>query len=111
MIEVLGPNMARTIVGDDYSPDCKYELETDDEGLMLIVTNKETGESSSRRLPDTSTPQSHLDPIYDKDREEALLSYGKQTIKGYSLALLVAAICVAVACFSIWILVRVVSGV
>ena len=31
MIEHLGPNMARSILGNAYNPDFRYELATDDE--------------------------------------------------------------------------------
>ena len=50
MIEHLGPNMARSILGNAYNPDFRYELETDDEGLHVIITNPEDGTSSYIKL-------------------------------------------------------------
>lgn len=89
MIEQLSPTIARTIVGDDYSPDYRYELETTEEGLRLIITNKETGESSVRPLMDTETESKHVDPLYDDDRLTTLRNYRTQGLKGFLLALLV----------------------
>lgn len=36
MIEHLGPNMARSILGNAYNPDFRYELATDDEGFHVM---------------------------------------------------------------------------
>lgn len=71
MIEQLGPNMARTIVGDAYNPDFKYELETDDEGFHLIVTNKSTGESEYRDLKTTTKDIVEEPPLFDEEAIEA----------------------------------------
>ena len=70
MIETLGPNMARTIVGDAYDPDYKYELETDDEGFHLIVTNKTTGESKYLNLNESEKEEDTRAPLWDEERLE-----------------------------------------
>lgn len=52
MTEPIGPNMVRTILGT-YDPDYYYELETTDEGLCILVTNRETNETQVVPMPDT----------------------------------------------------------
>lgn len=88
MIEQLSPTIARTIVGDDYSSDYRYEMETTEEGLRLIITNKETGESTSRLLEDTNQTPTRVDPLYDDDRLTSMRNYRMQSFKGMLLAAL-----------------------
>lgn len=92
MIEVLDPKMAQVVVGSDYNPKFRYELETTDEGFHLIATDLETGEAQVRKLEDTNTESSHYDPLYDAERVDAIRTYGKQNMKGALLALGVCAI-------------------
>lgn len=80
MIEPMGPAMAKSILGDKYSADYRYELETTDEGLQVIITNKESGESSVIKLADDPVESPHYDPIYD---EETIRARGTYTRKGY----------------------------
>lgn len=68
MIEHLGPNMVRTIVGDAYDPAFRYELETNEEGFHLIVTNKESGESNCVDLTDTIRPEEPPKQIWDEEK-------------------------------------------
>ena len=66
MIEMLGPSLARAVVGDDYDPDYKYELETDDSGMRVIVTNMKDGTSTVKELEDTYEEEPYKpDPIWD----------------------------------------------
>lgn len=89
MIEALGPSMARTIVGDDYNDKFSYELETDAEGMRLIITDKETGESQVRVLADDDPEKSpHYSSLYDADRINAINEYNKSNFCGILLAFL-----------------------
>lgn len=66
MIEVLGPSLARAVVGDDYDPDFKYELETDESGMRVIITNTEDGSSTVKELEDTLVDEGyHPEPIWN----------------------------------------------
>ena len=67
MIEPLGPNMARTVMGDAYNPDYKYELETNEEGFHVIITNPKTGESSNLELEPEKEDRSKLTAIWDDE--------------------------------------------
>lgn len=98
MFEPIGPNIARTIVGDDYNPDFRYELETTDECLRLVVTNKETGEVSYKDLTDTNTPSHHVDPLYDDERLDSMRNYKRRGLTGASLAILLLCVVVVVCC-------------
>ena len=93
MFEPIGPNIARTIVGDDYNPDFRYELETTDECLRLVVTNKETGEVSYKDLTDTNTQSNH-----DDERLDSMRSYKRRGLTGASLAILLLCAVVVVCC-------------
>lgn len=92
MIEKMGPAMAKSIMGDAYSPEYRYELETTDEGLQVIVTNKQTGEASVVKLTDDPTESSHYDPIYE---EEAIRARGEYTKRGWMGLLAAMLICIA----------------
>ena len=72
MIEAIGPNVARSIVGDAYSPDFRYELETDDEGLHLHITNKQTGETNTLKLTETTPETPKRDELYSEEREDQI---------------------------------------
>lgn len=74
MIEPIGPAIARSIVGENYSSEFRYELETDDEGLHLIVTNKTTGESYTRHLTDTEKPPEEKESLFPEEREQEIQS-------------------------------------
>lgn len=65
MIEPLGPNMARSIMGSAYNPAYKYELETDDDGFHVIITNPEDGETTSMKLDPEEPDQERITPIWD----------------------------------------------
>lgn len=72
MIEHLGPNMARSILGSAYNPDFRYELETDDEGFHVIITNPEDGTSSYIKLEPEEPNQEKLTPIWQDDGRKRL---------------------------------------
>lgn len=101
MIEPIGPAIARTIVGEDYSPDFRYELETNDEGMRIIAINKETGESSVRPLVSDEASMKRVDPLYDDERLDSLRSYKRQGVKGFLLALIVVAMLFASVCIAV----------
>ena len=63
MREQLGPSMARTLVGDNYSTDYNYFLDTDDAGMHLTVVHRETGESKHIDLKDTEDNVEHPDVL------------------------------------------------
>lgn len=86
MFEELGPNMARAIVGEDYNPNYKYELETAEEGLSLHITDKSTGESSTLMLNDDPKDSKHYDPMYDEERIDAIKQGGRRSRYGLLLA-------------------------
>lgn len=67
MLELLGPNVARTIMGDAYNPDFRYELETDDNGFHVIITNIETKEFSSVELSAQEADPEKLSSIWKDD--------------------------------------------
>lgn len=72
MIEPLGPNMARSLMGDAYNPDFRYELETDDDGFHVIIINTADGTSSSVKLdPEAPDPQ-RIAPIWGDGLEKRL---------------------------------------
>lgn len=103
MIEPLGPNMVRTIIGD-YDPDYTYQLETNDDGMRIIVINKKTGDSQVRPLEDTVDHSQHIDPLYDDDRLSALRTYHRRGLLGAVLAVVVCLLlCVAAAIATILI--------
>ena len=87
MIEVMGPSMAQAIVGDKYSPNYRYELETTDEGMQVIITNKESGEASVIKLTEDATESKHYDPLYDEEVVKARGEYNKRFAMGALLAL------------------------
>lgn len=93
MIEMLGPSLARTIVGDDYDPDFTYGLETSDAGLRLIITDPTTGKETVRELEDT-VESKHYDPMYDSERLEAIRTYKRKGIKAQVLSGLLTALIV-----------------
>lgn len=95
MFEELGPNMARTIVGESYNPDYKYELETSDEGLRLHITDKKTGECNTIKLQDEQEPSKHWDPLYDEERMASMRQRSRLSMRGVFLALSVLAIVAA----------------
>ncbi len=102
MIEPLGPNMARTILGEDYSPDYRYELETTESGLQVIITEKATGKSSIRRLADDQVDSVHYDRLYDEDREAAIREYTKRSFRGAFLAFLLFLVACVVLCVVVY---------
>lgn len=65
MVETLGPNMARSIVGDVYDPSYVYELETTEQGMFLIVSNPADGTSTSRKLEEEiQEERPHYEPLF-----------------------------------------------
>lgn len=72
MIEVLGPNMARSLMGSAYNPDFRYELETDDEGFHVIITNPEDGTSTVMKLDADEPDPDKITPIWHDDLNERL---------------------------------------
>ena len=70
MIEHLGPNMARSILGNAYNPDFRYELATDDEGFHVIITNPEDGTSSYIKLDPEEPNPDKLKPIWQEGVKE-----------------------------------------
>lgn len=62
MFEEIGPAMVRSILGV-YDPDYRYELNTTEEGLRVIVTHKTTGESKVVNLPDTPKEEEPRDSL------------------------------------------------
>lgn len=100
MIEELGPNMARTIVGDAYDPEYKYELETSEDGLKVIITNRKTEESTCQYLRDDPKPVESRAPIWDEEKvnlDTRLLELEREKKTMLKLVLAVAA-----AAFIIW---------
>lgn len=106
MFEELGPNMARAIVGEDYNPDYKYELETSDEGLCLHITDRSTGDSHSMMLKDDPKDSKHYDPMYDEERIDAIKQGSKRSYEGFLLALSVSALLLGILMLGVLILVR-----
>ncbi len=104
MIEPLGPNMARSIFGEDYNPDYRYELETTEEGLQVIVTNKASGEASVRKLTDDAVESVHYDRLYDEDRERAIREYNSRSMRGALYALIAFATVCALACLAVYLI-------
>ena len=87
MIEPLGPVMARTIVGDVYSSDFRYELETTDEGMQIIITNKKTGESTVKVL--SEEPHDDMEvmaKIYSDERLQAIKEINRKGFIGAFIA-------------------------
>ena len=102
MIERLAPSMAKTILGDKYSPDFRYELETSEEGLQVIITNKETGESSVLKLSEDATESTHYDPIYNAEVIKARGEYNKRGRFGFILAFAICGVCILAACLTVY---------
>lgn len=102
MIEPIGPAMAKSILGDKYSPDYRYELETTEEGLQVIITNKESGESSVLKLSDDITESQHYDPIYDEETIKARGEYTKRGMWGFVFACLAWAVVIGVLLLVVW---------
>lgn len=95
MFEELGPVMARSIVGDSYNPDYRYELETADDGMHLHITNKKTGECNTIKLEDTAEESSHYDPLYDDERMDELRKRRRISARGLLFAACVACVVLA----------------
>lgn len=72
MIEPLGPNMARSLMGSAYNPEFKYELETDDAGFHIIVTNMQDGTSTSIELDPEPPDPERLSSVWANDLSERL---------------------------------------
>lgn len=64
MIERLGPNAARTVLGDAYNPDFRYELETADDGFHIIVIDPTEGTSTSLKLETDAPHPEKLKPLW-----------------------------------------------
>lgn len=64
MVEQLGPNMARSLMGSSYNPACRYELETDDDGFHLIITNTEDGTSTYMDLQPEPPDPEKIKPLW-----------------------------------------------
>lgn len=95
MIEHLGPNMARSILGNAYNPDFCYELETDDEGFHVIITNPEDGTSSYIKLDPEEPNPDKLKPIWQEGVKEE--SPRADLLSKVLLGFLLAAMCVCIA--------------
>lgn len=102
MIEPIGPAMAKSILGDSYSSDYRYELETTEEGLQVIITNKETGESSVLKLSDDITENQHYDPIYDEETIRARGEYAKRGRIGFVCAVVAWVVVIAALLLTVW---------
>lgn len=70
MIEKLGPNMARTVMGTAYNPAFEYTLVTEEDGFQVIARNPEDDTITCIHLdPEEADPQ-RLTPIWDMERLE-----------------------------------------
>ena len=94
MIEHLGPNMARSILGNAYNPDFRYELATDDEGFHVIITNPEDGTSSYIKLDPEEPNPDKLKPIWQEGVKEGPRA---DLLSKVLLGFLLAAMCVCIA--------------
>ena len=102
MIELMGPAMAKSIMGDAYNANYRYELETTDEGLQVIITNKETGEASVLKLSEDVTENPHYDPIYEEEAVKARGTYVRRGFYGFVCAFAICAVLIAIACLVIF---------
>lgn len=88
--EQLGPNMARTIVGDAYDPDYNYFLDTDEGGLHLTIVNKINGDSRHIDLGDTQEKaEEHEDALHLDTKTE-----GNGILKAALFGILVVIACI-----------------
>lgn len=97
MFEPLGPNMARTLMGDAYNPAYKYELETDADGFHVIITDKQSGKSKSVRLEPEEPDEVRLTPIWRQDLDRRLQRNDLLSRLLFGCCILATAVCVVAA--------------
>lgn len=81
MFESLGPNMAKSLMGDAYNPEYRYELETDDSGFHIIVTNTRTNDKSFVHLETEAPNPEKYRPLLDEDAHRKL----KRGVTGFNI--------------------------
>lgn len=70
MVEHLGPNMARTVMGPAYNPAFEYTLVTDEEGFHVLAHNPEDDSMSCIKLDPEAPDPERLTPIWDLEKLE-----------------------------------------